>query len=252
LLAARLGDGGLDLASPQVGADCPVGVGLVAQHPAGSGAWSAAAPAADSDASHHRLERQTVVAVTGGGDPREGSAAGVGREMNLGRQAASGASECFPARLSVGTRVIQLRPLCRPRWWRGPPRRCRLVAGGGRRPRGDARVPPRRRSLPSTPNPRHGRHPGVARRGFAPRSYRLTSGDAGYTQSSSSLTPRGDPAMVTHYGSARALHQSPVDDQSIGHPAAASAQATTAPTEPFLISQVMTIVHRDDLSHPSP
>ncbi len=43
-------------------------------------------------------------------NPREGSAAGVRHEMNLGRQASTGASECFPARLRAGFGVIRLSP----------------------------------------------------------------------------------------------------------------------------------------------
>jgi hypothetical protein len=108
-----------------------------------------------------------------------------------------------------------------------------MSAGGGRPQRVDARAPPRRRSLPSTPNPRHGRRPGEAHRRSAPRFCRLTSGDGGCRWSSSSLKPRGDPATVTRYGSAKAPHQSPVDDQPTGHPAADSGQTTTAPTEPI-------------------
>jgi hypothetical protein len=95
------------------GADCPVGVGIVAQHPAGSGAWSA-----------------TAFAV-----PREGSAAGARREMNLGRQAhwsvrvLPHAIECriwchsahFPVSTSVVARISGS-----------------MLAGGGRRQRVDA------------------------------------------------------------------------------------------------------------------
>jgi hypothetical protein len=39
---------------------------------------------------------------------------------------------------------------------------------------------------------------------------------------------------VTHYGSARAPHQLHVDDQSIGHPAADSGQATLRQTDPIV------------------
>lgn len=123
---------------------------------------------------------------------------------------------------------------------------------GRRQQRVDAQVPPRRRSRPSTPDPGHGRRPGEARRGSVPRFCRLTTGDAGCTQSSSSRTPRGDPATVPHYGSARAPHQSPADDQPTGHPAAASARQQRLQPSPVLISQIMTIVHPDDLPHPSP
>src|SRR5215213_2735224 len=54
LLVGGFGDGGLDPASAQVGADPAAGVGLIAQHPAGSGPWPAGSSAADPDPGHHR------------------------------------------------------------------------------------------------------------------------------------------------------------------------------------------------------
>src|SRR3954454_22104903 len=49
LLVGGFGDGGLDPAFAQVGADPAAGVGLVAQHPAGSGSGPAGSLAADPD-----------------------------------------------------------------------------------------------------------------------------------------------------------------------------------------------------------
>src|SRR4051794_1562462 len=54
LLVRRFGNGGLDLAFAQVSTDRAAGVGLVGQHPAGSGPWPARAAASDPDPGHHR------------------------------------------------------------------------------------------------------------------------------------------------------------------------------------------------------
>src|SRR3954453_20111659 len=56
LLVRGFGDGGLDPASAQVGADRAAGVGLVAQHSAGSGPWPAGSVAADADPGPHAPE----------------------------------------------------------------------------------------------------------------------------------------------------------------------------------------------------
>jgi len=109
-LVGRFRDGCPDPASPQVRADGAAGVGLVAQHLGGSGPWPATTPAADPDPGHDRLEGQRIVAVTGGGDPADRAAAGVGGEVNLARQPTTRPAECFPAGLDSGFLVIRLGP----------------------------------------------------------------------------------------------------------------------------------------------
>src|SRR3954469_3926002 len=52
LLVRGFGDGGLDPASAQVGADPAAGVGLVAQHSTGSGPGPTGSSAADPDRGH--------------------------------------------------------------------------------------------------------------------------------------------------------------------------------------------------------
>jgi len=54
LLVRGFGDGGLDPASAQVGADRAAGVGLVAQHSTGSGPGPAESSALDPDRGQHR------------------------------------------------------------------------------------------------------------------------------------------------------------------------------------------------------
>src|SRR5215207_6777344 len=135
LLVRGFGDGGLDPALPQVGADPAAGVGLVAQHPAGSGPWPAGSSAADPDPGHHRPKPQAVVPLPGTGDPRDRPAPPVGGQVNLARQPAAGPADRFPAWLTRPARRLSVRrvgfagrflvirpaPLCPTRSSRRPP-----------------------------------------------------------------------------------------------------------------------------------
>src|SRR4051794_25793299 len=78
LLVGGFGDGGLDLTFAQVGADPAAGVGLVPQHPAGSGPRPTPATTADPDRSQHRPKPQAVVALPGIGHPRDRPTPSVG------------------------------------------------------------------------------------------------------------------------------------------------------------------------------
>src|SRR3954449_3010445 len=109
LLIRGFGDGGLDPASAQVGADPAAGVGLVAQHPAGSGPWPAGSVAADPDRGHHRPEPEAVVPLPGTGHPRDRPTPPVGGQVNLARQPAAGPADGFPARLTRPARRLAVR-----------------------------------------------------------------------------------------------------------------------------------------------
>src|SRR3954452_21102656 len=67
LLVRGFGNGGLDPALPQVGGDAAAGVGLLAQHPAGSAPWPAGSSTAYPDPGHHRPKPQAVVPLPGTG-----------------------------------------------------------------------------------------------------------------------------------------------------------------------------------------
>ena len=97
-LIRGLGNCRNDPTSSQVGTDRPAGVGLIAQHPPGSGPRAAGSAAANPDPGHHRFERQRVVAMSSGGDPGDRPAAAIGGKVSLARQAAPGP----PERLSAG------------------------------------------------------------------------------------------------------------------------------------------------------
>src|SRR4051794_23839096 len=60
-LVCRLGNGRGDPTPPQVNADRPAGVRLVAQHLTGPGPGSAGATTEDPDPGHHRGEGQRIV-----------------------------------------------------------------------------------------------------------------------------------------------------------------------------------------------
>src|SRR3954467_14472155 len=109
LLVGGFGNGGLDPALPQVGADPAAGVGLVAQHPAGSGPGPTPAAAADPDRGHHRPKPQAVVALPGTGHPRDRPTPPVGGQVNLARQPAAGPADGFPARLTRPARRLAVR-----------------------------------------------------------------------------------------------------------------------------------------------
>ena len=70
---------------PMCHADRAAGVGLVAQHPAGSGPGPAGSSAADPDPRHHRPQPQAVVPLPGAGDPRDRPAPPVRGQVNLAK-----------------------------------------------------------------------------------------------------------------------------------------------------------------------
>src|SRR5512135_1872208 len=76
-LVVGFGDGRRDVASSQVGADRPAGVGLVGQHAPRADTRLTAATAGDPQPGHHRLEAQAVVALPATGYPGQRAAAGV-------------------------------------------------------------------------------------------------------------------------------------------------------------------------------
>ena len=193
LLVGRFGDGGLDPTFPQVGADRAAGVGLVAQHPAGSGPGPAGSAAADPDPGHHRPQPEAVVTLPGTGDPGDRPASPVSGQVNLARQPAPGPADGFPARPAR-------RPPDFPPSASGssadflsfdPPPCVQLgrrddlrgdVGGrrrGGHQRRADGRGPPRRPRRSSSPDLRPRRRRGATPRGPRPGCRRLTSGDAG-------------------------------------------------------------------------
>ena len=217
LLVRGFGDGGLDPASAQVGADRAAGVGLIAQHPAGSGPWPAGSAAADPDRGHHRPEPEAVVPLPGTGDPRDRPTPSIGGQVNLARQPAPGPADRFPARLARPARrcparrvglagrflVIRPAPLCPTRSSRRPPRGCRRAGRGGHRRRADGRGPLRRPPRSSSPGLRSRRRRTATRPGPQPGCRHLTSGDAGSRWSSSARTRAARPATGHHNGSAR-------------------------------------------------
>src|SRR5213079_2865829 len=98
LLVGRFGDGRLDPTFPQVGADRTAGVGLVAQHPAGSGPGPAGSAAADPDPGHHRPQPEAVMALPGAGNAGDRPTPSISGQVNLARQPAPGPADGFPAR----------------------------------------------------------------------------------------------------------------------------------------------------------
>jgi hypothetical protein len=85
-LIGRLGNDRPDPSSSQVRADCTAGVGLVSQHQAGPGTGPSASTAADPNTGHNRGERQRIVAMSSGGDPRDRPAPTIGSQVDLARQ----------------------------------------------------------------------------------------------------------------------------------------------------------------------
>jgi hypothetical protein len=84
LLVGRLGNGGANTASAQIGADVSTGVGLVRAHAPGSGARPTAATAADPNGAQQKLEGHRVMTLTGGDDPRDRPAPIISGQVNLG------------------------------------------------------------------------------------------------------------------------------------------------------------------------
>src|SRR5688500_3378345 len=74
----------LDPASPQVTAALAAGVSLVGQQPIGSGPRSTRAGPGALEQAHQRLEGQGIVPLSGGGQPHQRPASGVGQQVNLG------------------------------------------------------------------------------------------------------------------------------------------------------------------------
>src|SRR6188472_4350218 len=128
LLVALLRDGGRDPASPQVGADRPVRVGLIGQEPAGACAGWSPTCTPDPQPLHQRPEGDRVVALAGGGALGQRPAPGVGKQVNLGAQPAAGTAQTLPINPCRRCWILVIRPspLCGPRAARHPP-----VAGRG-------------------------------------------------------------------------------------------------------------------------
>ena len=160
-LVRGLGDGGLDPAAAQVGADRGAGVGLVAQHPPGAGPGPARAPARDLELAHQGHEGHRVVALPGAGQAGQRPAPGVSEQVDLAGQPTSGPAQRLPVF------VIRLTP-------RGAPERSaqpapaapdphRRAAHAAPRPRTGAPAPPWHRPRPSTPRPAASSHPARSR-----------------------------------------------------------------------------------------
>ena len=163
-LVGGLGNGGLDAASSQAGADRLAGVCLIGKDPAGSGPWPPRPAAGDRETVQERDEGEGVVALPGAGHPGQRPATSIGEQVNLGGQPAPGPAQRLPllrpGRLGPrGRRILVIRfsPLCGPgrSAWPRPasPGRCRAPAHAGPRPRADAPGPPSRPPRPSTPSP---------------------------------------------------------------------------------------------------
>ena len=238
-LVGGLGNGGLDAASSQAGADRLAGVCLIGKDPAGSGPWPPRPAAGDRETVQERDEGEGVVALPGAGHPGQRPATSIREQVNLAGQPAPGPAQRLPllrpGRLGPrGRRILVIRfsPLCGPgrSAWPRPasPGRCRAPAHAGPRPRADAPGPPSRPPRPSTPSPLPHRTRHAARPGSSPMSHPLTSADAGYTRSSSSRTPLADRATGTPPGCGRKSRQSPSGDHATGRPAVDQRAGTPA------------------------
>jgi len=121
-LVLRLGDGVLDLPSPQVAAVTPGGIGLVAAKAVRSGAGASAAEPADTDAFHDGDELRGVAPLARSNQQGQRAASAFPCEVNLAGETAPRASESLigavlPGRASFpGTRGDLLRApaAC---WW---------------------------------------------------------------------------------------------------------------------------------------
>ena len=221
LLVALLRDGGLDPASPQVGADRLVRVGLVGQEPIGACAGSSTSRTADPQPLHQRLEGDRVVALAGGRAPGQRPAPGVGKQVNLGAQPAAGTAQTLPIDPCRRRRILVIRPspLCGPRaptrlpvsgavagrmTASAPAARwgCPSAAHDGRRRRADARGPRSSRPRRSTPSRRLRHARSAADPGSTPTCHPLTSGDAGSRCPSSSRTSSAHLARAHPFGCA--------------------------------------------------
>jgi hypothetical protein len=79
-------------------ADRTAEVGLIAQHPVGSGSRQAGSAAADPDPGQHRPQPDAVVALPGAGDPGDRPTPSISSQVNLARQPAPRPTDGFPAR----------------------------------------------------------------------------------------------------------------------------------------------------------
>lgn len=92
-LGAEAGDDRADPAAPQVGADRPAGVALVADDPLGAEAGAAAARPPDGPALQQRGDLGRLVPLPRRQDDADGLAGALGPEVDLGREAAAAAAE---------------------------------------------------------------------------------------------------------------------------------------------------------------
>lgn len=96
VLVGFAGDGGLDATAAQVGAVGGRGVGLVGEHPVGSGPGPSAAPVRQAwhlDGGHDRDEMRAVGALPAGHEHRQHFAALFAGQVHFGRPPAAGAAE---------------------------------------------------------------------------------------------------------------------------------------------------------------
>ena len=96
LLVGLLRTGRNDPASPQLNSDLAGGVGLVGQRPVRSGPRPARTTAAQLQPLQQRGKGQRVVALPGGGDPRQRPAPVVGEQVDFRAQPAPRPSQALP------------------------------------------------------------------------------------------------------------------------------------------------------------
>lgn len=123
-LVRWLRDRGADAPAAQHRADLGRGVGLVGQHPVGTGARASTPRTFDADSFEDGAGGQGVVALPGGGHPGQGPTAGVGGDVDLRAQPVTGTAQVLPVLvdgLGPDIVVIRLCPLCQQRAWRRPP-----------------------------------------------------------------------------------------------------------------------------------
>ena len=176
--------------------------------------------ARDAQPVHERDRRRGVVTLPGAGHPGQRPAAGR-RAGEPWWSARPGPAQRLPVLAGLagsvpagGVLVIRCSPPCAPgRSAAATASRSGSMspaAHAAPRPRAGAPGPPSHPPPPSTPcPPPHHTRP-AARPGSSPTSRPLTSGDAGYTRSSSSRTAPAGPATGTPPGSVEPVDHQPV------------------------------------------
>jgi hypothetical protein len=100
-LIILLGDGGADAAAAQQPAVGSAAVGLVGQHPVGSGTGTARAQPRHPNTVQHRGELGAITALSGGEHDRQGLLALLDRQVQLAAQPAPRAAQGVVGRLDV-------------------------------------------------------------------------------------------------------------------------------------------------------